>query len=489
MAVGAKTAPAPAAGGKKKPVLFFTALPAEGHANPLIKVAQGLVERGYEVVFHCNQEFEPRIRAIGAAFADAPPLFPNPELFAEMLRIPLDRSMERLAFGISKIFLASIPARTDSVGAALAALRARLDAEQAAAGPGAERRQILVMSELCAMGVAPFKKGRAPPKGFEEDGFPTVIGLSAIMLAVHSRDTAPYMLGLPFDNTESGRLRNDMLNRLLYGPGGMVHYLVEECHAKLVEAGANLDQVLPELSSFGNFWYLGPEVCLQMCLPAQEYPLSDLSDRIHFVGCLPRRAPQPHDTYPEWWGEILANAQLPRERRKKVIFVSQGTVAMDHSQLVLPTFAAFADRADDVLVVAALGARGAALPPDAAAALPPNARVADYLPYDTMLHEGQADIFVSNAGYGALCHAVVNAVPLVLAGVTEDKTEATLRATRAGYAVGLYTQTPTAEQVRAGVETVLADGRYKARAEELMRENEKMGCLDRIEGFVRKYTV
>lgn len=276
-----------------------------------------------------------------------------------------------------------------------------------------------------------------------------------------------------------------------------MHSVIELYRAKMIEAGASPSQAIAA-PTFADFWYDAPDVILQMCLPAQEYPLSDLSDRIKFIGCLPRRAPQPHDVYPEWWDEIIANAKLPRDdgsgtqkekKRKQVIFVSQGTVAMDHSQLVLPTFEAFADRADDVLVVAALGARGAALPADVAATLPPNARVADYLPYDTMLHEGQADVFVSNAGYGALCHAVVNAVPLVLAGVTEDKTEATMRATRAGYAVGLYTQTPTAKQVREGVDTVLKDTRYKARAEELRRENEEMRCLDRVEEFVREYTV
>lgn len=133
---------------KKKPILFFTAFPAEGHANPLIKVAHGLVARGYEVVFHLSRAFESRVVSIGATFAEAPDM-PGPEFMAELAGLPLG-----------------------------------------------------------------LKYGRPPPPGFEHDGFPKVIGLSATMLAVRSQDTAPYFLGLPPDSTESGRLRNKALEHI-----------------------------------------------------------------------------------------------------------------------------------------------------------------------------------------------------------------------------------------------------------------------------------
>lgn len=270
---------------------------------------------------------------------------------------------------------------------------------------------------------------------------------------------------------------------LVFGPDGPMNPIITLHHAKMLEAGASPAQV-PADAHFIDFWFHAPDVSLQMCLPEQEYALSDLSEKIQFVGCLPRREPHAHDAYPSWWDEIVANAGKGEEHRKKVVFVCQGTVAVDHSQLVVPTLEAFKDRADDVIVVAALGARGATLPPHVQ--VPANARVADYLPYDTVL--AHADVMVSNAGYGALCHAVVNGVPLVLAGETEDKKEATMRATWAGYALGLWTQMPTAEQVREGVEEVLRDGKFKKRATELMVENEKMRCLDKVEGWVEQYT-
>ncbi|RYP75177.1 hypothetical protein DL770_007464 [Monosporascus sp. CRB-9-2] len=464
----------------KKPLLFFTAYPAEGHANPVLKVAQGMISRGYDVVFHCSKDFEARIRAMGAEFVEGPGLIDlaGPEVIAQAQAMPPD--LDSFFFAFLHLFIKPISRLAENLGQALEDVRAR-------EGPD---RQIIVMAELCYSGLQPFRYGRPAPRGF--DGvFPRIIGLSAIGLAVRSIDTAPYMLGLPPDSTESGRLRNAALARLMKaGPAKPALDAVEE---QLRQAGATA--LPPGGVDPMDAWFLTPDVTLQMCLPSQEYALSDLDPKIHFVGCLPRREPRPDDPYPGWWPEIVANSSSSsssseqdgkRKKRKKVIFVCQGTVATDLSQLVIPTMRAFTDRADDdgVLVVAALGARGATLPEGTE--VPPNARVADYIPYDTVLEH--ADVMVSNAGTGALNHAVVNGVPLVLAGVTEDKTESTMRATRAGYAVGLFTQNPSVERIREGVETVLSDAKYKNRAMELKAENEAMGCLDKIEGWVKKYT-
>ncbi|RYP63558.1 hypothetical protein DL771_009220 [Monosporascus sp. 5C6A] len=463
----------------KKPLLFFTAFPAEGHANPVLKVAQGMIARGYDVVFHCSKDFEARIRAMGAEFAEEPGLLDlaGPELLGQVQAMPPE--LDTFFFAFLHIFAKPIPRLAENLGRALEDVRAR-------EGPD---RQIIVMAELCSSGVLPFRYGRPAPRGFG-GVFPRTIGLSAIGLAVRSIDTAPYLLGLPPDSTESGRLRNAALLRIM--KAGPMKPSMDALGEIMRQAGAT---ALPP----GGFdpmdaWFLTPDVTLQMCLPSQEYALSDLDPKIHFVGCLPRREPRPDDPYPDWWPEILANSSSSssseqdgkRKKRKKVIFVSQGTIATDLNQLVIPTMRAFADRADDdgVLVVVALGARGATLPEGTE--VPPNARVADYIPYDTVLEH--ADVMVSNAGTGGLNHAVVNGVPLVLAGVTEDKLESTMRATRAGYAVGLFTQTPSAEQIREGVETVLSDARYKNRAMELKAENEAMGCLDKIEGWVKKHT-
>ena len=151
-------------------------------------------------------------------------------------------------------------------------------------------------------------------------------------------------------------------------------------------------------------------------------------------------------------------------RQKKIVFVSQGTVAVQWPQLLLPTLKAFSDR-DDVVVIGVLGSRGASLPSDVE--LPSNAKVVDYLPYDIILEK--ADVFVSNGGYGAFCHAVMNGVPAVFAGETEEKPEVAMRGSWAGFALNLRTQTPTSNQIRYAVDKVLKDPKYRSRALELKK--------------------
>ncbi|KAJ0341790.1 hypothetical protein COL922a_001884 [Colletotrichum nupharicola] len=210
---------------------------------------------------------------------------------------------------------------------------------------------------------------------------------------------------------------------------------------------------------------------LLLCSPSLEYDLSDKPSTVGFAGCLPRPPLGKDLAYPPWWSEVTNKG----ESGKKVVFVTQGTVNTDPEDLILPTVQGLADRGD-VLVIVVLGSRGATLD---VSRLPANARVLDYFPYNAVL--AHADVFVSNAGYGGFTHAVVNGVPAVFAGQTEEKAEVAERGSVAGFAVNLRTQTPGAAAVRGAVDRVLADGRYKRRALELMAENEGMGSLGVIE--------
>ena len=110
--------------------------------------------------------------------------------------------------------------------------------------------------------------------------------------------------------------------------------------------------------------------------------------------------------------------------------------------------------------------------------------VVDYLPYEALLP--LTDVFVSNAGYGGFMQSVMNGVPMVLAGTAADKAEVCARAEWAGVAVNLRAQTPGEEAIRAAVETVLGNGRYKKRALEVKEENERLDALARFEGIIEE---
>lgn len=231
-----------------------------------------------------------------------------------------------------------------------------------------------------------------------------------------------------------------------------------------------------------NAWYTAHDVSLMLCSPSLEYPLSDLPATVRFAGCLPRRGVGGGLEYPSRWPEVVGKAGKADTAGKKVVFVAQGTVSTGWRELVVSTLEALAGRAD-TLVVAALGAPGARL---GGVAVPANARVADYLPYDAVLP--WADVLVSNAGYGSLTHAIMNDVPAVFAGESEDKLEVAMRAEQAGFAVNLRTQTPAPAQARDAVVRVLADSRFARRAAELRRENEAMDCLGCVERHVERLT-
>ena len=227
------------------------------------------------------------------------------------------------------------------------------------------------------------------------------------------------------------------------------------------------------------------DVTFQMCSASLEYPRSDLAPSIRFAGALPHRGLDPKYVYPDWWGEITANAALPHGApgKKAVVPMAQGTIATNYTELILPALAGLAHR-DDIIVIAILGIKGAELPEGHT--VPANAKVVDYLPYDAVL--AYADVFVTNGGYGGMTHCIINGVPMVVGGITEDKVEVTARVEYAGLGVNLKTQTPTPEAIAAAVDKVLGNPAYKKRALRLRQENEDLDSLSIIEKQIRAFS-
>ncbi|KAL3954013.1 hypothetical protein ACCO45_011969 [Purpureocillium lilacinum] len=408
---------------RKKPLLFFTSFPGEGHTNPVLAIA-AITEAGAEFI---ELPWELRGQSI------------EERMDLEKVPIGLDRAAKQL----SHVFYKDLRIRVEAVTRALEELRAR--------DPS---RQIIMVEDGPNMGAMPFRYGRSLPRGFSE--MPKTIGISPTPLMLRSQDTAPFILGLPPDSSHSGRQRNEWLHRLVHD--GPFKPLVEawqralhECDCTVVPSGSPL-----------SAWHEGYDSLVMLCSPSLEYALSDIPSSVEFAGCLPRRGIAKTIQYPEWWSEVTQNAQ---RADRKTIFVCQGTVNVDWSELVIPTINAFAGR-EDVLVIAALGRRGTSLEHDAVTS--PNIHVIDYIPYDAVLP--LADVFVSNAGYGAFCHAVA------------------MRAEWAGFAVNMRRQRPGVEQLREAVEEVLGDKRFKAKALELKAENEALDSMARIERVVERWT-
>jgi UDP:flavonoid glycosyltransferase YjiC (YdhE family) len=150
---------------------------------------------------------------------------------------------------------------------------------------------------------------------------------------------------------------------------------------------------------------------------------------------------------------------------RKVVLVTQGTVANHNFELLIaPTLAALANE-PDVLVVATAGGRPVEAIPGA---VPSNARLASYLPFEWLLP--RVGVLVTNGGYGSLNQAMSFGIPLVTAGMTEDKADVNARVAWSGVGLNLATNEPTQEALRAAVHTVLDRPAYRLRASQMADE-------------------
>jgi UDP:flavonoid glycosyltransferase YjiC (YdhE family) len=187
---------------------------------------------------------------------------------------------------------------------------------------------------------------------------------------------------------------------------------------------------------------------LQLSVPSFEFP-RQIPPTVHFVGTppiIPGQVPLP-----PWAHEL--------DGSRKVVLVTQGTVANHNfNLLVAPTLAALANESD-VLVVATAGGR----PVDAiAGTVPSNARVASYLPFEWLLP--RVNVLVTNGGYGSVNQAMSFGIPLVTAGMTEDKADVNARVAWSGVGINLETNEPTQQALRDAVRTVLDRPAYRLRA-------------------------
>jgi len=269
---------------------------------------------------------------------------------------------------------------------------------------------------------------------------PAIVLCGTSILHWRREDGAPYFAGLP-PATTSAQLKEYAAiaqehDRIIYEPLG------RRLNRSLKDLGVGPLSMPP----FDSGVELA-DAYLQLTAPSFEFP-RELPPSVHFVGAppiIPNQAPLP-----SWAHEL--------DGSRKVVLVTQGTVANhDFSLLIGPTLAALANE-PDLLVIATAGGR----PIDAIPGpIPSNARLATYLPFDWVLPK--ADVFVTNGGYGSVNQAMSFGIPLVTAGLTEDKADVNARVAWSGVGINLATNEPTPQALREAVRTVLDKPNYRLR--------------------------
>ncbi|KAI3398866.1 hypothetical protein diail_8375 [Diaporthe ilicicola] len=442
--------------------ILFVCHPLTGHITPALRVASELHRRGWPVSFLGPTTHQQRISASGVDFiplkdeADIDDLLyyspenPNPP-------VPSYHSLlwyERALVDVEKHCLEPIPAQWRCVKKALANLQGR--------NPDVP---IVVISEAFFHGILPMYYGAELPDGVKQ---PKTLCLSVTPPAIRSVDLPPFGYPLPFSQSPEGRARNAQAWETF---GEDTSSLKQLFDAKLAEAGATRFPTGPILQGVN---YTSHDAILQIGVPSFEYPRTDWPRKFQFLGFLPLAAPPPqgYPNLPGWWGELISTD-------KKVVVVAQGTVETDPNDLIIPTIEALRER-DDVLVVAIMGRKGAALP--AGFDVPHNALVTDYLHYDAVLP--YANVWVHNGGYGAITHGVAHGVPMVVAGEGQDKPENIRRLRASGIGVGMGTPRPGVTNLKVSLDAVLGDARFKTRVEVLRQETEDLDCFGRVEDAI-----
>jgi UDP:flavonoid glycosyltransferase YjiC (YdhE family) len=427
--------------------VLVASVPIYGHVEKLRVVAADLVQRGYQVSFITGSVFRESVEKIGARFvalegtadfdsSNMSKLWPEREL--------LPAGPEQLCWDLKHVFIDHMPDQYWTV-------------QHFLAGAYSHRAcPVIMVQDTMFLGAIPVLLG-AP--GMQPAA---VISIGITPIVLSSIDTAPFNSGLPPDSSEEGRIRNiamrESSRRMLSGPQDL--WVRNLKQLKATDTSGFFFDLLVTL----------PDRYLQLSIEELEYPRSDAPDSLKFIGALPS-GKREATALPSWWNTIV-------EHEKPLVVVSQGTASNDPKDLIIPTLEALEDL--DVLVVATL-VRGDHIE---GYELPTNVLTAKFIPFDELFK--YADVVVNNGGYGTIQQAFSSGVPMVLAGMSEDKPEACARAAWTGAAINLAANRPTPPQVRAAVKKVLNMPRYKARALELRKQYLKTDCFGDIAATINE---
>ncbi|KAG5949601.1 hypothetical protein E4U53_005827 [Claviceps sorghi] len=439
-----------------KPHVVACAAPLAGHTLPIVNIVHHLVERGYQASFLAGWEFKHHIEKAGASFFGIPP-FDLVTFQKERNKHKKGGFWDSRAFGIREMAIRPRAERKKALYAALEDVRERHP-----------DREVVILAETFFLGDHPLYLGAELPRGFTSR--PRSINIHAMPYVIESQVTAALGLGHVPDKTEENR--RWCVSEWTRIKSEVFQDVIADNERNLRELGA---VHVPTKEMPLTVLCTSADVTLQMCPPSLEFDIPDLHPKVRFAGALEGRGLSKDFRHPSFWPNVTRGD-------RKVIAVTQGTVAVKYQDLLIPTLKALASRSD-LLVVAILGQRGVSLPADVT--VPPNAHVIDYLPYEAILPH--ASLFVSNAGYGGFIQGMLHGVPMVLAGTTEDKRDVACRGAYSGIAINLKTDTPELDQIAQAVDEVLGDDRYKRRVMEIRQENKDMKTMDIIEGTILQY--
>lgn len=405
--------------------ILFAATPLAGHVNPLLPVAEHLKNEGHAISFATSDSFKESIAQRKLEFL---PLLGNANYDHRRMGelVPELRTAksvsEQVIWYIKSVFADRIVAQYES-------LRHYVR----------EHEIDIIIVDLLYIGALPML--------LKTDSRPRIISCGVI---------APH-----WPNPELGQKQNlEEAQRLneMRRPGHVYLDEVLKSIGVAVEGGFKNDAL-----------YELPDVFLQFGAESFEYPRANRPSNLHFVGpILPRRAQSAAPSNDQF---------LEPQSDKPVVFITQGTLAnYDFEQLINPAIRGLAEEHVQVVATAGGNIESQVIGSD-------NAVIHPYIAYEKILP--RAKVFVTNGGYNGVQQALSFGVPIVAAGVSEDKPFVNQRVAWSGAGIDLKTGSPSPEQVRDAVREILSNPTYSERARRLGIEIAKTDALRSISEVVR----
>ena len=425
--------------GKK---VLFACVPADGHFNPLIRLAKHLQQEGYEVGWYAASKYESKL---------------------EKLQISMFRFRKEIDLTISQAEL-EFPERAKIKGA-LNKLKFDLEEFFIKRGPVyfEDIREIyesfpfdLLVADIAFTGSIFVKEILKIP----------VISIGVLPLIETSGDLAPSGLGMEppsdtIDRIQHAVLRFAVKNILLRKPNQLFHQLLAE--KGIAKSNTFLFDLIIKKSDY----------VLQSGTPGFEYKRSDLSTHIHFIGPLINKRPVTNAS--SWFDNRLLNYEI-------VILVTQGTIEKDPNKLLIPSLEAFRD-SGMLLVVATGGWNTDELKKKY---YQPNIIIEDFIDFNDIMP--YTDVYITNGGYGGVMMSIENKLPMVVAGVHEGKNEICARVGYFKCGINLKTELPIVKQLQGAVHEVLNNPEYKQNVEKLSDEFSKYNPDQLFEKYAAEST-